>query len=210
MHSASYNKLLQGNEEFVAEKLELDKDYFVKHAEGQTPEFLWIGCADSRVPPHEITQSEKGSIFEQRNIANMVVLTDLNMLSVLHYAVDVLQVKHIIVCGHYGCGGVLAAIQNQDNGIVNKWLINIKDVYVKHRQELDAIEDFQARYDKLVDLNVKEQVYNLAKTSIVQKAWKERSLNIHGWVYDIKTGKINDLNFLMDELVDIDPLYWYE
>jgi len=210
MHSAAYYKLLKGNEEFVSEKLALDKDYFAKHAEGQTPEFLWIGCADSRVPPHEITQSEKGSIFEQRNIANMVVLTDLNMLSVLHYAVDVLQVKHIIVCGHYGCGGVLAAIQNQDNGIVNKWLINIKDVYVKHRKELDAIEDFQERYDKLVDLNVKEQVYNLAKTSIVQKAWKNRSLNIHGWVYDIKTGKINDLNFLMDELVDIDPLYWYE
>lgn len=206
----SYKKLLANNEEWVSEKLALDDQYFINHAQGQTPEFMWIGCSDSRVPPSEITKTEKGMIFEQRNIANMVVNTDLNLMSVLQFAVDVLKVKHIIVCGHYGCGGVVAALSTKQNGLVDHWLCNIKDVYIKHKPELDNIIDKHERVNRLVELNVKEQVNNLAKTSIVQKAWKKRELNIHGWVYDIKTGKIKDLNILMDELTDLDPMYWFE
>ncbi|MEY3417970.1 MAG: hypothetical protein RL060_2082 [Bacteroidota bacterium] len=206
----SYKKLLANNEEWVSEKLALDDQYFINHAQGQTPEFMWIGCSDSRVPPSEITKTEKGMIFEQRNIANMVVNTDLNLMSVLQYAVEVLKVKHIIVCGHYGCGGVVAAMSTNQNGLVDHWLCNIKDVYIKHKLELDCIDGKHEKVDRLVELNVKEQVNNLAKTSIVQKAWKKRELNIHGWVYDIKTGKIKDLNILMDELTDLDPMYWFE
>ena len=149
-------------------------------------------------------------IFEQRNIANMVVHTDLNVMSVLQYAVEVLKVKHIIVCGHYGCGGVLAAMTNSNHGVVNKWLLNIKDIYVKHKSELALIDNLNLRADRLVELNVIEQVYNLTKTSIVQKAWKERHLNIHGWVYDMKTGRIKDMDVLKDEITDIDEIYWYE
>lgn len=206
----SYQQMLLNNEKWVSEKLAIDPEYFKKHAEGQTPEFMWIGCSDSRVPPHEITKTSKGMIFEQRNIANMVVNTDLNLLSVLQYAVEVLKVKHIIVCGHYGCGGVLASMGTQENGLVDHWLCNIKNVHSKHSQELDQILDKQLKFDRLVELNVEEQVYNLAKTSIVQKAWKQRHLNIHGWVYDIKTGLIKDLNLLKDELTDIEPVYWFD
>jgi carbonic anhydrase len=205
-----YKQLLINNEEWAQEQLAKNPDYFTKHAEGQHPEFLWIGCSDSRVPPHEICKTQKGMIFEQRNIANMVVHTDLNVMSVLQYAVEVLKVKHIIVCGHYGCGGVVASMTKKNHGLVNKWLLNIKDIYVKHKAELTLIDDINLRADKLVELNVIEQVHNLTKTSIVQKAWKERHLNIHGWVYDMKTGKIKDLNVLKDEITDIDEIYWYE
>lgn len=207
---AEYKQLLINNEEWVKEKLAKNPNYFIKHAEGQHPEFLWIGCSDSRVPPHEICKTKKGMIFEQRNIANMVVHTDLNVMSVLQYAVEVLKVKHIIVCGHYGCGGVLAAMTKKNHGLVNKWLLNIKDSYIKHKVALDLIEDLNQRADKLVEFNVIEQVHNLTKTSIVQKAWKERHLNIHGWVYDMKTGRIKDLDVLKDEITDIDEIYWYE
>ena len=206
----SYKKLLTNNLEWVSEKLALDSDYFVNHAQGQTPEFMWIGCSDSRVPPSEITKTEKCMIFEQRNIANMVVNTDLNLMSVLQYAVDVLKVKHIIVCGHYGCGGIISAMKTNSNGLVDHWLSNIKDVFIKHKVELESIKDRNLRIDRLVELNVQEQAYNLAKTSIVQKAWKSRQLNIHGWVYEMNTGKIKDLNLLMDELTDLDPIYWFQ
>lgn len=206
----SYQQMLLNNTEWVSEKLAIDPEYFKKHAEGQSPEFMWIGCSDSRVPPHEITKTSKGMIFEQRNIANMVVNTDLNLLSVLQYAVEVLKVKHIIVCGHYGCGGVLASMGTKQNGLVDNWLCNIKNVHSKHKLELDQIVDKQLRFDRLVELNVEEQVYNLAKTSIVQKAWKQRHLNIHGWVYDLKTGLIKDLDLLKDELTDIEPTFWFE
>ena len=205
-----YKQLLINNENWVQEQLAKDPEYFLKHSQGQTPEFLWIGCSDSRVPPHEICKTGKGTIFEQRNIANMVVHTDLNVMSVLQYAVEVLKVKHIIVCGHYGCGGVLAAMGKKNYGLVNKWLLNIKDVAFKHKPELSLIEDLNQRADRLVELNVAQQVYNLTKTSIVQQAWKERHLNIHGWVYDIKTGRIKDLEVLKDEVTDIDDSYWFE
>jgi len=205
----SYKKLLSNNAEWVSEKLSIDPEYFINHSKGQTPEFMWIGCSDSRVSPSEITKTEKGMIFEQRNIANMVINTDLNLMSVLQYAVDVLKVKHIIVCGHYDCGGVMAAMDTKQNGLVDHWLCNIKDVYIKHKIELDTIIDNQKKVDRLVELNVMEQVYNLAKTATVQKAWKNSHLNIHGWVYDLKTGKIKDLNILMDEITDLEPIYWF-
>jgi carbonic anhydrase len=168
---------------------EEDPDFFERLVNVQTPEFLWIGCSDSRVPPNEITQTRPGEIFIHRNIANMVVHTDLNMLSVLQYAVEVLKVKHIIVCGHYGCGGVKAAMSRKSLGIINKWLRNIKDVYRYHQEEVDACVSEDDKVNKLIELNVREQVYNLAKTSIVQKAWKKfNAPHIHGWVYDLHDG----------------------
>ena len=167
----------------VSEKVDDDPNYFSRLSNLQTPEFLWIGCSDSRVPANEITGTEPGEIFVQRNIANMVIHTDLNLLSVLQYAVEVLEVKHIIVCGHYGCGGVKAAMGNHSLGIINKWLRNIKDVYRIHQDELEAITDEGDRVNRLVELNVQEQVMNLAKTSIIQSAWKHKKQpDIHGWV----------------------------
>jgi carbonic anhydrase len=190
---ASYNRLIENNKVWVEEKLALDPEYFTKKALGQKPEFLWVGCSDSRVPANEITNTEAGEIFVHRNIANMVVHTDLNFMSVLQYAVEVLKVKHIIVCGHYGCGGVNAALGTSSHGLVNKWLRNIKEVYAKYEPELDAIEDNTLRSNRLVELNVIEQVHNLAKTSIVQQAWATRSLQVHGWVFDVHSGKLIDL-----------------
>lgn len=206
-----YEKLLLENKAWAKEMLEDDPDYFNRLAHVQTPEFLWIGCSDSRVPANEITGTQPGEIFVQRNIANLVVHTDVNLLSVLQYAVDILQVKHIIVCGHYGCGGVKAAMTNQSYaGVINKWLRNIKDVYRLYRNELDAIVDIEQRTDKLVELNVKEQVNNLAKTSIIQKAWKQNERpHIHGWVYGLKDGLLKSV-FEMKPNTSIDPLYQYE
>lgn len=190
----SYESLLKGNEVFVAEALENDPEYFHKLANGQHPPVLWIGCADSRVPANQITHTAPGEIFVHRNIANMVVHTDMNMLSVLDYAVNVLKVKHVIVTGHYGCGGVLAAMTNKEFGLIDNWLRHIKDVYRLHADELTAIEDEQKRADRLVELNVIENVYNLCKTTIVQNAWASgQELGVHGWVYSIKTGVITDL-----------------
>jgi carbonic anhydrase len=205
----SYDKLLAGNKSWVAEKLAEDSSFFKRDSEGQSPTFLWIGCSDSRVHPGEITQTEKGEIFVHRNIANMVVHTDLNVLSVLQYAVEVLKVKHVIVCGHYGCGGVIASMDSSDRGLVNNWLLNIREVYYHHREELRAIKDIEKRQDRLVELNVIEQVFNLAETSIIQKAWKNRDVMIHGWVYDMRTGIINELNTLVDEPGDLDPIFRY-
>jgi carbonic anhydrase len=203
----SYQRLLDGNKKFVAEKLKEDPNSFKEMSKGQTPEFLWIGCSDSRVPANQITGTEAGEIFVHRNIANMVVHTDLNMLSVLQYAVQVLKVKHVIVCGHYGCGGVRAAVGNANLGLVNKWIRNIKEIYYKYESELNDIADLDKRADRLAELNVKEQVFNLAKTSIVQDAWKERKLQIHGWIYGLQTGKIIDLNCMVRELEDLPAIF---
>lgn len=206
----SYRKLLEGNEKFVTEKLNADPDFFKRLAQQQTPEFLWIGCSDSRVPANEITGTDPGEIFVHRNIANMVVHTDVNLLSVVQYAVEVLKVKHIIVCGHYGCGGILTAMSNKNMGLVDTWLRNIKEVYQKHSEELAAIQDQKAKADRLVELNVTEQVKNLAKTSFVQKAWKDRAVQVHGWVYGLDSGKIKDLNVKVEEMNDLDPIFRYE
>jgi len=191
----SYNKLLENNKKWVADQLALEPNYFQKLANSQNPEYLWIGCSDSRVPANQITGTLPGDIFVHRNIANMVIHSDMNMLSVLSYAVEVLKVKHIIVCGHYGCGGVLAAMENKQFGLIDNWLRHIKDVYRLHFKELDALKDKKLRADRLVELNVIEQVQDLGKTSIVQNAWKrEQPLHLHGWVYDVKDGIIKDLD----------------
>lgn len=206
----SYQRLLDGNRKYVAEKLKGDPNSFKDMSKGQTPEFLWIGCSDSRVPANQITGTEAGEIFVHRNIANMVVHTDLNMLSVLQYAVQVLKVKHVIVCGHYGCGGVRAATGNSNLGLVNKWIRNIKEIYYKYESELNDIADLDKRADRLAELNVKEQVFNLAKTSIVQDAWKERKLQIHGWIYGLNNGEIVDLKCMVRELDDLPPIFRLE
>ena len=190
----SYARLIENNKTWVAEQLQLDPSFFENLSKGQAPEYLWIGCSDSRVPAESITGTEPGEMFVHRNIANMVVHSDMNMLSVLSYAVEVLKVKHVIVCGHYGCGGVMAAMKNQQFGLIDNWLRHIKDVYRYHHQELDAIEDETLRARRFVEVNVKEQVHDLGKTSIVQNAWKRNQpLHLHGWVYDIHDGLINDL-----------------
>jgi len=189
-----YKKLLLSNKAWASERLELDEHYFDDLSKDQNPQFLWIGCADSRVPAEEITHADPGEIFVHRNVANMVVHTDMNLLSVLQYAVEVLKIRHIIVCGHYNCGGVKAAMTNKDFGLINKWLRNIKEVYEKHYDELQAIENEQSRFNAMVELNVKEQIQNLAKTTIVQKAWKNSQLpHLHGWVFDIHKGEIKEV-----------------
>ncbi|MHA8083836.1 carbonate dehydratase [Aquirufa sp. A-Brett2-15D] len=205
-----YKKLLLSNKAWASERLELDPSYFDNLSKTQTPLFLWIGCADSRVPAEEITNVGPGDIFVHRNVANMVVHTDINLLSVLQYAVEVLEVKHIIVCGHYNCGGVKAAMTNQDFGLINKWLRNIKEVYEKHYEDLHDIKDETARFNKLVELNVAQQIQNLAKTSIVQKAWKKRQFpHLHGWVFDIHKGEIKEvLNINAGEWES--PVFKYE
>jgi carbonic anhydrase len=194
-----YQALLEGNKKWVEERLKADPEFFNNLAKGQQPKVLWIGCSDSRVPANEITGTKSGEIFVHRNIANMVVHTDMNMLSVLDYAVNVLHVRHVIVCGHYGCGGVQAAMTTQQFGLIDNWLRNIKDVYRIHADELDAIVDETARFDRLVELNVIEQVYDLIKTSIIQNAWKSRNEPfVHGWVYRLNTGIIKDLGVNFD------------
>jgi carbonic anhydrase len=206
----SYQRLLNGNKKWAAEKLNQDPDYFKNLMLGQNPEYLWIGCSDSRVPANEITGTKSGEIFVHRNIANMVVHTDMNLLSVLYFAVEVLHVKHVIVCGHYGCGGVIAAMNNSDNGFVNNWLRNIKEVYEKHNKELEAIPNMKERENRLVELNVMEQVHNLAKTKIIQQAWRRRELQVHGWVYGLDDGLIKDLNVMVDEISDLEPIFRFD
>lgn len=208
----TYEKLLVENKNWAQKKIIEDPEYFSRLVNIQNPEFLWIGCSDSRVPANEITGTQPGEIFVHRNIANMVVHTDLNLLSVLQFAVEYLKVKHVIVCGHYGCGGVKAAMTKHNLGIINKWLRNIKDVYRYHRNEIDSATTDEKKLNKLIELNVKEQVMNLAKTSIIQKAWKENSEpNLHGWVYDLKDGLINPIceipaNTHIDDLYEFDDL----
>ncbi|ULQ56159.1 carbonic anhydrase [Flavihumibacter rivuli] len=206
----AYERLLLENKAWAVEKVADDPEYFSRLAHLQTPEFLWIGCSDSRVPANEITGTQPGEIFVHRNIANMVVHTDLNLLSVLDYAVEHLKVKHVIVCGHYGCGGVKAAMTQHNFGIINKWLRNIKDVYRFHREEVDSIPDMEERTNRLVELNVQEQVINLAKTSIIQKAWKEfQRPHLHGWVYGLKDGLIKPV-FDMPPGTHIDEIYEFD
>lgn len=206
-----YKALLEGNKKWVNQRLDEDPEFFNNLAKGQSPQVLWIGCSDSRVPANEITGTKPGEIFVHRNIANMVVHTDMNMLSVLDYSVNVLHVRHVIVCGHYGCGGVKAAMGSQQFGIIDNWLRNIKDVYRLHQAELDAITDEDKRFDRLVELNVMEQVFDLSKTSIIQNAWRTRnSPVIHGWVYSLKTGIIKDLGVSFDSSTKLPPIYQIE
>lgn len=206
--SEFYKKILDNNKKWVESKLAIRADYFKNLADGQSPPLLWIGCSDSRVPANEIIGAEPGEVFVHRNIANMVIHSDMNMLSVLDYAVNALKVKHVIVCGHYGCGGVKAAMGNSSIGIIDNWIRHIKDVYRFHQDELDAIQDENQRFNAFVEVNVKEQVMDLAKTSIVQNAWKNgQELYLHGWVYGLNDGYVTDLgvNFSCDK--DLDDVY---
>ncbi len=206
----AYQKLIDGNRRHSLEKKFEDPEYFKKLALGQKPEYLWIGCSDSRVPANEVTNTDAGEMFVHRNIANMVVHTDFNVLSVLEYAVKYIGVKHIIVCGHYGCGGIKASMTNQRHGYVDNWLRNIKDVYNKYTVELENISDLDKRTERLTELNVIEQVRNLAKTSIVQEAWKTRELHLHGWVYGLNSGLITDLKVIHDGKEDIEDIYRFD
>jgi carbonic anhydrase len=203
-----YKSLLEGNKQWVQERLQEDPQFFERLSKGQNPQVLWIGCSDSRVPANEITRTMPGDIFVHRNIANMVVHSDMNMLSVLDYAVNILKVKHVIVCGHYGCGGVKAAMENGQFGLVDNWLRFIKDVYRTHNEELNAIQDEHERFDRFVELNVMEQVFDLTKTTIIQNAWASRNAPIvHGWVYSLKTGIIKDLKVSFGNKEEIPSIY---
>ncbi len=206
----SYEKLLQGNKLYHEKRKFADPEYIAELKKGQNPSYLWIGCSDSRVPANEITSTRSGEIFVHRNIANMVVHTDSNMLSVLEYAVKFLKVKHVIVCGHYGCGGVKAATTADYHGYVDNWLTNIKDVYHANATLLNEIKDENEMLNKLTELNVIEQVRNLAKTTIVQKAWAERELHLHGWVYGLHDGKVIDLSVIHNGKESIDPIYRFD
>ncbi len=189
-----YKRLLETNGRWVTERLAERPDYFARLQDGQDPEFVWIGCSDSRVPAETVTGCEPGELFVHRNVANQVVHTDLNMLTVIFYAVERLRVRHVIVCGHYGCGGVAAALSRTDFGLINRWLQNIKDCAERHEPELRTLPDERARLDRLVELNVVEQVDHLAKTSVIQRAWaREGRPWLHGWVYDMRTGRLKEL-----------------
>ncbi len=203
-----YKKILDNNKKWVETSLESDPNYCQDLAKGQTPPLLWIGCSDSRVPANEIIGAKPGEVFVHRNIANMVIHSDMNMLSVLDYAVNVLKVKHVLVCGHYGCGGVKAALGNDSIGIIDNWIRHIKDVYRLHNKYLDSIIDENERFNKFVELNVKEQVFDLAKTSIVQAAWRNgQELTLHGWVYGLNSGFVTDLDVNISSERDLDKVY---
>lgn len=211
MSKEFYKKLIDNNKEWVAQQTAQDPEFFTNLAKGQNPPLLWIGCADSRVPANQITGTKPGEVFVHRNIANMVIHTDMNMLSVLDYAVGALQVKHIIICGHYGCGGVQAAMSNKSLGLINNWVRHIKDVYKMNQEELNAISDEKARFDRMVELNVKEQVHDLAKTSIIQRAWKNgQDLQLHGWVYGLHDGLVKDLNVSMSNADNLEEVFKFD
>lgn len=199
-----YKKIIENNRKWVASKLEIDPDFFNKLKDTQSPPLLWIGCSDSRVPANEIIGAQSGEVFVHRNIANMVIHTDMNMLSVLDYSVNVLKVKHVIVCGHYGCGGIKAAMENNSVGIIDNWIRHIKDSYKFRKKDILAITDEKERFDKFVEWNIKQQVLNLSVTSIVQQAWKNgHKLAVHGWVYGLDTGLVKDLNVTFSSYDDI-------
>jgi carbonic anhydrase len=201
-------KIFDNNKNWVIKQLKADENYFKKLEKGQSPHFLYIGCSDSRVSAEELMGLQPGDVFVHRNIANMVPNTDLNSMSVINYAVTQLKVNHIVVCGHYGCGGILAAMQQSDLGILNPWLRNIRDVYRIHRKELDSIKDEEVKYKRLIELNVQEQCINVIKTAEVQKANNERDLKVYGWIFDIHTGKLIDLKINFDEILkDIRAIY---
>lgn len=206
-----FEKLLQENKIWAAAQIAKDPDFFKRLLHLQQPEVLWIGCSDSRVPANQITNTEPGEIFVHRNVGNLVVNTDVNLLGVLDFAVTQLKVKHVIVCGHYGCGGIKSAMTKNDyKPVLNMWLRNIKDVYRLHREELDKIQDEEKRVDRLTELNVKEQLYNLAKTTVIQNTWKkEKRPDLHGWVYGLKDGIINPV-YEICAGTKIDPLYEIE
>ncbi len=192
--AATYEEVFEHNKKWVSAQLDKDADFFVKLSRDQTPDYLYIGCADSRVPANEIMGLEPGDVFVHRNVANLVNNVDLNVMSCINYAVNVLKVKHVVVCGHYGCGGVKAAMQPKDMGLLNPWLRNIRDVYRLHRDELNAITDEHKKYDRLVELNVEEQCFNVIKTVAVQRSYIENRFPVvHGWVFDLKTGLLKDL-----------------
>ncbi len=195
------NSVFENNEKWINHKLSADKDFFENLGKGQNPELLYIGCSDSRVTAEDLMGLGPGEVFVTRNIANMVISIDLNVMSVVNYAVEHLKVNHIVVCGHYGCGGVKAAMQSADLGILNPWLRNIRDVYRIHRNELNAIGDEEKRYDRLVELNVQEQCVNLIKTAAVQKAYRDRGLTVHGWVFDVHSGKLIDLQIDFERIL---------
>lgn len=209
--SKGASELLKGNVNWVEEINRKQPDFFSQLSKGQKPEYLWIGCSDSRVPATQITNSMPGSIFVQRNIANLVVHTDMNLLSVVYYAVKVLKVKHIIVCGHYGCGGVEAAMSQQHFGFLDNWLLHLKDIYRYHHKELDSIKDQKQRFDRYVEINVEEQVHNLAKVSFIQEEWANGNFPyIHGWVYKLEDGLIHDLNVSVNTVSDISKVFQYD
>lgn len=209
-----FKKIFENNEKWIAEKLAVNPDYFVQLSKGQQPEFLYIGCSDSRVTAEDLMGVQPGEVFIHRNIANQVVSTDSNVNAVVQYAVEHLKVKHIIICGHYECGGVKAAMYPSDMGQLNSWLQTLRDVYRYHRKELDSIQDDQKRFDRLVELNVREQCLNIIKIDHVQRSWYKTGYpKIYGWVFDVKTGKLNDLNLNMEEefkeirsIYDLKPL----
>ncbi|MBE5318972.1 carbonic anhydrase [Pedobacter sp. MR2016-19] len=204
----TYENLLQGNKDWVKDTIDNDPAFFDKLSEGQSPPVLWIGCSDSRVPANQITNTRPGDIFVHRNIANVVVHTDMNLLSVLDYSINVLKVKHVIVCGHYGCGGVKAALGNKQVGIIDNWLRNIRDVYRTHEREMATIKDPDQRFDRLVELNAIEGAANVTNTSIVQSAWANgQELAVHAWVYSLKTGIIKDLKVTCNCLDDVAPAF---
>lgn len=204
------DKLIENNRKWAADVVKDDPEFFSRLSNTQKPDFLWIGCSDSRVPADRITGTQPGEIFVHRNIANMVIHTDMNLLAVLEYAVDHLNVSHIIVCGHYGCGGVKAAMTRHNYDLINKWIRNIKDVYRMHRDKIDYQTKPEDRLNKLIELNVEEQVMNLAKTSIVQRAWKDKkSPEIHGWVYSLEDGLIKELCTVTHK-DHLDPLYEFD
>jgi len=206
----SHKRLLLANKAWVQEKLNVDPRFFERQAAQQRPEFMWIGCSDSRVPAEDITGVQPGELFVHRNVANLVVHTDFNMLSALQYAVEVLEVQHIIICGHYDCGGVKNALTRHDFGLINKWLRYIKDVYRLHRREIDAIDDPQARLDRMIEVNVMEQVNNLAETSIVQRSWKKFNRPVlHGWIYDLRTGYLKEQACLRPG-AKLEPIYMFD
>ncbi len=208
MSSDFYKKILDNNKVWVESQLAIDKEYFKDLAKGQQPPLLWIGCSDSRVPANEIIGAKPGEVFVHRNIANMVIHSDMNMLSVLDYAVNVLKVKHVIVCGHYGCGGVKAAMGNQSIGLIDNWIRHIKDVYRLHEDYLNTFEDEEERFNKFVEVNAQEQVFDLAKTSIVQNAWRNgQDLTLHGWTYGLNSGYITDLGVNMGSNAELDEMY---
>jgi len=204
----SLDDLLSHNKQWAANHVEQDPEFFQRLSAQQAPDYLWIGCSDARVPANDIVGLEPGELFVHRNIANQVIHTDFNSLSVVQYAVEALKVKHIIVCGHYGCGGVNAAMGDQEHGFVDNWLRHIKDVYFRNQQELDQITDEKQKFDRLCELNVMAQVHNLARSKVVQRAWRNgQELHLHGWIYSLEDGVLQDLKFDIDGLDEVEEVY---
>lgn len=200
--------LLVQNKEWARNMINNDGDFFTRLVNQQSPEFLWIGCADSRVPANQICGLLPGEIFVHRNIANLVHYTDINCLSVVQYAIEVLRVKHIIVCGHYGCGGVKAAMQNQELGLIDHWLRELKDLYLQNKEQIDAIDNEAEKIDFMCEQNVKQQVTNLCHTTFVQNAWKNgHELTVHGWIYNLNNGHITDLGVCYDQVEQVPEIY---